>query len=55
LAANEIALKSGDIRVGQMLEVDAAKETFIGNSATPEALALLRREYRAGFEVPEVV
>lgn len=55
LAANDVALKAGDIRVGQMLEVDAEKETFTGASATPEALALLKREYRAGFEVPEAV
>jgi hypothetical protein len=55
LTANEITLKPGDLRVGQMLEIDAEKETFIGASATPEALALLKREYRPGFEVPEMV
>jgi hypothetical protein len=38
-----------------MLEIDAEKETLIGPTATPEALALLKREYRAGFEVPEMV
>lgn len=54
LTANEITLQPGDIRIGQMLEVDAEKETFTGASATPEALALLRREYRAGFEVPDI-
>ncbi len=53
--ANEIALQPGDFRLGPMLEVDTAKETFIGPSATPEALALLRREYRTGFEVPNAV
>ncbi|MES2598143.1 MAG: Gfo/Idh/MocA family oxidoreductase [Verrucomicrobiota bacterium] len=55
LTANDITLKSGDIKVGKMLEIDAEKETFIGDSATPEALAMLKREYRAGFEVPEMV
>ncbi|GEP40869.1 Gfo/Idh/MocA family protein [Brevifollis gellanilyticus] len=55
LTANDITLKAGDIKVGKMLEIDAAKETFIGDSATPEALALLKREYRAGFEVPDMV
>ena len=29
-------------------------ETFVGDTATPEALALLTREYREGFVVPEV-
>jgi hypothetical protein len=38
-----------------MLEFDPQKETFTGASATPEALALLRREYRKGFEMPETV
>lgn len=55
LAANEVALQKGDLRVGPMLELDAEKETFIGNTATPEALALLRREYRGEFVVPEKV
>jgi predicted dehydrogenase len=55
LAANEVTLKPGDLRVGKLLEIDAASETFIGDSATPEALALLKREYRRGFEVPEQV
>jgi predicted dehydrogenase len=55
LLANEIDDKSADIRMGAMLEIDPDKETFIGDSATPEALALLRRDYRKGFEVPENV
>jgi hypothetical protein len=41
--------------MGPMLELDAAKETFIGETATPEALALLTREYRAGYQVPQAV
>lgn len=55
LAANEVTLKAGDVRVGPMLEVDAAKETLIGDTASEEALALLKREYRKGFVVPESV
>ena len=50
-----IALQPGDFRLGPLLEIDAAKETFVGETATPEALALLRREYRKGFEVPDAV
>jgi hypothetical protein len=55
LAANEVTLKAGELRVGSMLEIDAANETLVGATATPEALALLKRQYRAGFEVPEMV
>ena len=55
LIKNELDAAKLDIKLGAMLEIDAAKETFIGASATPDALALLKREYRAGFEVPEVV
>ncbi|HCN30690.1 MAG TPA: dehydrogenase [Verrucomicrobiales bacterium] len=55
LAANEVTLKPGDLRVGKLLEIDAANETFTGDSATPEALAMLKREYRKGFEVPDKV
>ena len=55
LEANQITLKPGDFRLGPMLEIDAAKETFTGDTATPEALALLSRDYRKGFEVPDAV
>ena len=46
---NDPALKLG------MVEIDPAKEVFTGPSATPEAQALLRREYRKGFVMPEQV
>ena len=36
-------------------EIDAEKETFVGDSATPEALALLTRKYRKGFEIQSQV
>ncbi len=41
--------------MGPMLEIDSARETFIGDTATPEALALLTREYRSGYAVPQAV
>jgi hypothetical protein len=46
---NDPALKLG------MLEIDPVKEVFTGPSATPEAQALLRREYRKGYVMPEQV
>ncbi len=55
LKANEIDAGAGDIKLGAMLEIDAEKETFVGASATTPALNLLRRQYRRGYEVPEVV
>ncbi|MEZ5301488.1 MAG: hypothetical protein R3F11_12690 [Verrucomicrobiales bacterium] len=55
LEANEIDPAKEDIRLGSLLEIDAEKETFVGDTATPEALALLTREYRKGYEVPEKV
>ncbi len=55
LTANEIDSKNGKIMLGADLTIDPKKETFTGDSATPEALALLTREYRKGFVVPENV
>lgn len=55
LKKNELDDSKLDIKMGPMLELDPAKETFIGSTATPEALALLTREYRKGFEVPQQV
>jgi len=55
LEANEIQLKAGDLRIGKMLDIDVANETIAGTAATPEALALIKPEYRKGFEVPEKV
>ena len=54
-AANEINLKMEEAKLGAVLEIDAEKETFTGESATDEALALLRREYREGFQIPDQV
>ncbi|MEM0896324.1 MAG: Gfo/Idh/MocA family oxidoreductase [Verrucomicrobiota bacterium] len=54
LAANEITPDQASIKLGPMLEIDAQAETFTGKTATKEALALLTRDYRKGFEVNEV-
>lgn len=40
-------------RLGPVLEIDAENESITGPAATDETLALLRREYREGFEVKE--
>lgn len=55
LGRNELDAGKLDIKLGAMLELDVANESFTGATATPEALALLTREYRAGFEVPKEV
>jgi len=55
LKANEIDPEKSEIRIGADLKIDPEKETFVGKSATPEALALLTREYRKGFAVPDKV
>jgi predicted dehydrogenase len=52
LGNNQLDAAALDIRMGPMLELDVAAEVFTGPTATPEALALLKREYRPGFEVP---
>jgi hypothetical protein len=55
LKRNELDDSTLDIKIGPMLEIDATKETFTGATATSEALALLTREYRKGYEVPQQV
>lgn len=55
LINNQLDAATLDIKMGPMLELDVTKETFIGDTATPEALALLTREYRKGFEVPQAL
>lgn len=55
LASNEIQLGKDGYQVGRLLEIDAVKETLMGSSATPEALTLLKRTYRKGFEIPAQV
>jgi predicted dehydrogenase len=50
LKENKVPLDQTKCRVGKMLKIDAKKETFIDNK---EADAMLTREYRKGFEVPQ--
>ncbi len=53
LAGHDVDLST--VALGPVLDIDPATETFVGPNATPEALALLRREYREPFVVPEEV
>jgi hypothetical protein len=55
LEANGVDPKMSDFRLSSILEIDPVKETFTGPSATPQALALLSREYRKGYVVPAAV
>jgi len=52
LEANGIDINKDQLTLGLPLKMDPAKETFIGNR---KASALLRREYRKPFVVPEKV
>ncbi|MEI6235986.1 MAG: Gfo/Idh/MocA family oxidoreductase [Planctomycetota bacterium] len=52
LTKSNVDLKTEKIRIGKALEFDAKTETFPGDA---KATALLRREYRAPFSVPEKV
>ncbi|HLX59752.1 MAG TPA: Gfo/Idh/MocA family oxidoreductase [Planctomycetota bacterium] len=52
LKKNNIDLKAEKLTVGKLLEFDNKTEAFIGDA---KATALLRREYRAPFVVPEKV
>lgn len=55
LEANGLDLNKTDVKLSPVLEIDSKRETFVGSSATPEALALLRQEYREPFVVPDDV
>jgi len=50
LTDNGIAADKGRYTLGPQLAIDPAKETFTGGEK--DAVALLSREYRRGFEVP---
>ena len=50
LEGNKVAVANTKIGFGEKLKVDPAKETIADNS---RATAMLTREYRKGFEVPE--
>jgi len=55
LEAQKVDPVKAGLKVSSILEIDPQKETFVGPSATPEALKLLRREYRTPFTMPEQV
>ncbi|HOX02617.1 MAG TPA: Gfo/Idh/MocA family oxidoreductase [Candidatus Paceibacterota bacterium] len=52
LAANEVDVAKDKLRLGVPLRMDPKTETFLGN---PDASAMLARDYRAPFVVPEKV
>jgi predicted dehydrogenase len=54
LGAHGIPLTNPQIRLSPLLEIDVAKETFVGDHAEI-ANQFLKRQYREGFEVPEFV
>lgn len=49
----KIGMKIWPLRLGPFLKVDSERETFVGGPA--EAIALLRRQYRPPYIVPEEV
>ena len=56
LEANGVNVEKAEVVVGPWLEVDAEREVFTGGgAAVARANALLRREYRAPFVVPDKV
>ncbi|HEY7327703.1 MAG TPA: Gfo/Idh/MocA family oxidoreductase [Gemmataceae bacterium] len=50
LKDNKVSLQGVQCRIGCKLALDPAKEVFVGDK---DANAMLTREYRKGFEVPE--
>ena len=53
LGSHKLSRVSDDIRVSPMLELDAKTEQFVG-SGSKNANQFLNREYRKGYEVPEL-
>ncbi|QDV84218.1 Gfo/Idh/MocA family protein [Planctomycetes bacterium TBK1r] len=54
LAAHDLKLDSSEIKLSPMLSLDPKTEQFVGADADV-ANGLLRRQYRKGYEVPEIV
>ena len=54
LGAHGIDITSAAIKLSPMLHVDAGKEIFVGDHADV-ANEFLKRQYRKGYEVPEIV
>jgi hypothetical protein len=53
LSAHGLKIDGGEIVLSPMLTVDVESETFTGEHADA-ANALLKRQYRTGYEVPEI-
>jgi hypothetical protein len=53
LKAHGLSLKSTDIKLSPLLTLDPKTEQFVGSNAEA-ANQFLRREYRKGYEVPEI-
>lgn len=51
--AHNIAMDGGEVMLSQMLELDPKTEQFVGAHAN-DANKFLKREYRKGYEVPEL-
>lgn len=51
LRANDVDIDSGALTLGPLLKLDPQSENFNGNQ---QANALLRRDYREPFEVPQI-
>jgi len=54
LSNHKVKIESAEIKLSPMLEVDVEKEVFVGTNSR-EANKFLKREYRKGYEVPELV
>jgi hypothetical protein len=54
LNRHQINIESGDIRLSPMLEMDTRTQRFVGDSAD-SANRFMKREYRKGFVVPQIV
>lgn len=53
VAAHGVKMDGGEIQLSGMLEMDPETEQFVG-AGSEKANGLLKREYRAPYEVPEV-
>lgn len=53
IAAHGVKLESDEIKLSPMLTVDVENENFVGANAEV-ANRFVKREYRAGYEVPEI-
>ncbi|MEM0924848.1 MAG: Gfo/Idh/MocA family oxidoreductase [Planctomycetota bacterium] len=54
LAAHDLSLEGGEIQLSGLLELDGSSEQFVGDGAK-DANQFLKRTYRKGYEVPEIV